>query len=690
MARLTVEVTEKGINQTDNKLKKLGKTASKTEEQTDKLEEGFKSFSKNAGAAIAAVDGPLGGISSRISSLTTLLTEGGFAVTAFAAGITAVSAGLAIGVQALDEYEVNLKRLDATIRATGEGVGFTANQLQEQARQLAFATLTSTEEVQKAQAKLVTFNRVLGAEFERTIRLSQDLAEAGFGDIIGNANQLGKALQDPIKGLSSLTEVGVTFSAIQKQQIEDAIKANDVFEAQRIILDGVASQVEGVAEAVASGTLTGSIDTLGQSFSELAIEAARASGAMQVAVDVIDQISRGMGIARDAIVETTTAATLFDDALKKTFEVREAESFLETLEKNSAEYNTQIAIIGRLKVEQNELQAAAKAAAEQENAARKAAGEAQLKEIERRKAVERELRDEQAAAIEAERQKQAIEDDAAFASDIEARRKHYQEQTDLFKTYRTGICTIEAEESANQRAIMEENIALANASIQSAGNALSSSLSSGIVALANGSKEAKDVMLDVVNAVATSVIKAGIDILVQKTITDNITKALLVTQTSADVARGVSMASLNAFAATAAIPVVGPAAAPAAASAAAAAASLIGAPAIAAAGARFQGGMGSAGTAYKFNERGDEAYIPKVDGKFISANDLKASTGNGAQSVNVVVNNNAPNTQATATQDENGDVYVKITELDSLMGVAAGDINSEFNQSLNSTYQMSR
>ena len=688
MAQLTVEVTEKGINQTDTKLKKLGSTASKTEKKTNSMEDGFKSFSKNAGAAIAAIDGPLGGISSRVSSLTTLFTTGGFAVTAFATSVTAVTAGLTIGIQALDEYEVNLKRLDATIRATGEGVGFTAEQLQEQARQLAFATLTSTQEVQKAQAKLVTFNRVLGAEFERTIKLSQDLAEAGFGDIIGNANQLGKALQDPIKGLSSLTKVGVTFSSVQKQQIDDAIRANDVFEAQRIILEGVAIQVEGVAAAVASGTLTGSVDTLGQSFSELAIEAARASGAMKEVIGIIDQISKGMQVVRDAIVETTTATTLFDEALQKTFELRGAEAFLETLEKNSTEYNTQIALVARLKVEQQELQAAAKNAAEEENAARKAAGDAQIKELERRKAVEQELRAENSAARTEELQKQALEDDAAFAMDIESKRKHYEEQTELFNTYRTGINTIEAEQSAIQAEIMRENMALANAAIQSAGNSLSSSLSSGLIALANGSKDAKDVMLDVVNAVATSVIQAGIDILVQKTITDNIAKALLVTQTTSDVARGVSLASLNAFASTAAIPIVGLAAAPAAAAAAAASASAIGAPAIAAAGARFQGGMGSAGTAYKFNERGDEAYVPKVDGKFISANDLKsASTGGGT---NVYITNNSSNSQIEQETDENGDVYVKISDLDSLVGTALSNPNSESISGLSSTYSLQR
>jgi hypothetical protein len=49
------------------------------------------------------------------------------------------------------------------------------------------------------------------------------LAAAGFGTAEGNAIQLGKALNDPIQGLSSLTESGVTFTAQEKKKIAEYV-----------------------------------------------------------------------------------------------------------------------------------------------------------------------------------------------------------------------------------------------------------------------------------------------------------------------------------------------------------------------------------------------------------------------------------------------------------------------------------
>ena len=72
-ARLNVAVTTKGAKRASDELNGLAKNAKKTETNVIRAEKRFKSFGKNASAAIAAVDGPLGGISSRVSSLTTVL-----------------------------------------------------------------------------------------------------------------------------------------------------------------------------------------------------------------------------------------------------------------------------------------------------------------------------------------------------------------------------------------------------------------------------------------------------------------------------------------------------------------------------------------------------------------------------------------------------------------------------------------
>jgi hypothetical protein len=45
------------------------------------------------------------------------------------------------------------------------------------------------------------------------------MAAAGFGTAESNATQLGKALQDPIKGITALNRAGITFTEDQKELI---------------------------------------------------------------------------------------------------------------------------------------------------------------------------------------------------------------------------------------------------------------------------------------------------------------------------------------------------------------------------------------------------------------------------------------------------------------------------------------
>ena len=68
-----------------------------------------------------------------------------------------------------------------------------------------------------------------------------------------SAKMLGKALNDPVKGLTALGKAGVTFSEAQKEQIKTMVAHGDVAGAQAIILGEVEKQVGGVAEATATG-----------------------------------------------------------------------------------------------------------------------------------------------------------------------------------------------------------------------------------------------------------------------------------------------------------------------------------------------------------------------------------------------------------------------------------------------------
>jgi phage-related protein len=82
---------------------------------------------------------------------------------------------------------------------------------------------------------------------------------------------LGKALNDPVRGISALTRVGVTFTDAQKKTITALAESGKSMEAQKIILAELNKEFGGSAEALGN-TLPGRINVLRQTFSNFAGE----------------------------------------------------------------------------------------------------------------------------------------------------------------------------------------------------------------------------------------------------------------------------------------------------------------------------------------------------------------------------------------------------------------------------------
>jgi polyhydroxyalkanoate synthesis regulator phasin len=112
--------------------------------------------------------------------------------------------------------------------------------------------------VQQGANLLLTFTNIrneVGAGldiFDRATTTLVDMAAALGTEVPANAVQLGKALNDPIRGLTALTRVGVTFTEQQRDQVRAMVEAGDVASAQALILDELAKEFGGSAEAQAS------------------------------------------------------------------------------------------------------------------------------------------------------------------------------------------------------------------------------------------------------------------------------------------------------------------------------------------------------------------------------------------------------------------------------------------------------
>lgn len=144
------------------------------------------------------------------------------------------------------------------IKVTGGAAKVTARQVGDLAAAISAKTGVDDEAIQSGANLLLTFKNVrneVGAGndiFSQATASAQDLAAAGFGSADSAAKMLGKALNDPIKGMSALGRAGVTFTAAQKEQIAALVETGDVLGAQKIIMAEVQSQVGGAAEATAT------------------------------------------------------------------------------------------------------------------------------------------------------------------------------------------------------------------------------------------------------------------------------------------------------------------------------------------------------------------------------------------------------------------------------------------------------
>jgi hypothetical protein len=155
------------------------------------------------------------------------------------------------------------------------GYGSATDRVSSYAESLEKSLAVDADVIKATQTKLATFGNLTKSvgqadgAFDRATKAALDMAAAGFGSAEGNAVSLGKALQDPIKGITALGKSGVTFTDQEKEKIKALTESGNLLAAQEIILKAVEGQVGGTAEASASSfdkmkfALAGVSDTFG-------------------------------------------------------------------------------------------------------------------------------------------------------------------------------------------------------------------------------------------------------------------------------------------------------------------------------------------------------------------------------------------------------------------------------------------
>lgn len=290
---------------------------------------GFGAATVSIGADLTQLRKDLATAKGEVAKGTSTMSQGA-AKSRTAWNIASAAAIIGIGkfaqssVKAAMESERVAAQTAAVLKSTGGAAGVAASDVEALASSMQSLTGISDEEIQSSENLLLTFRDIKaeGGVFEEATRSIADMSVAmNKGQLAGldlksATIQVGKALNDPIKGMSALQRVGVSFTAAQTKQIEKMQESGNLMGAQKMILAELKKEFGGAAQA-AGGTFEGAIAKLGNSFNDF--QEKLGEGIIPALNEFIKFASKGVDLLNDI----GTAAK----ELGGGFEVEEADTF---------------------------------------------------------------------------------------------------------------------------------------------------------------------------------------------------------------------------------------------------------------------------------------------------------------------------------------------------------------------------
>jgi hypothetical protein len=144
------------------------------------------------------------------------------------------------------------------LKSTSHAAKVSAKDVESLATAISNKTGIDDEAIQSGENLLLTFTNIRNEVgkgndiFSQATMTITDMSVALGQDMKTSAIQVGKALNDPIKGMSALRRVGVSFTEDQEKQVKALVKSGKTMEAQKIILAELNKEFGGSAVAAAT------------------------------------------------------------------------------------------------------------------------------------------------------------------------------------------------------------------------------------------------------------------------------------------------------------------------------------------------------------------------------------------------------------------------------------------------------
>jgi hypothetical protein len=231
--------------------------------------------------------------------------------------LVAAAAVLRFGAAAVGSFmeaQQVAAQTENVIRSTGGAAGVSADQVAGLAGRMQDYSGVQDEVIQGGQNLLLTFTAIqnqAGANndiFNQASRITLDMAVALNQGSLANLDlksttiQVGKALQDPIRGMTALRRVGVNFSDAQAEVIATLVESGDLLGAQKLILAELRTEFGGAARA-AGDTFAGKMAKLGAEWDDVMEKIGGgivsvllpAADAFLKVVDAVDRVGGAIG-----------------------------------------------------------------------------------------------------------------------------------------------------------------------------------------------------------------------------------------------------------------------------------------------------------------------------------------------------------------------------------------------------------
>jgi hypothetical protein len=178
--------------------------------------------------------------------------------TGLVAGAAAAGYAIKETTEAAEESNRVHDQTAAVLKSTGHAANVSQKDVEGLAGAISHKTGIDDEQIQSGSNLLLTFTNIRNEVgkgndiFNRATETIVDMSAALGQDTSSSAIQLGKALNDPIKGITALQRVGVSFSEQKAEQIKQWVEEGDKLKAQKAILRELGTEFGGSAEAQAT------------------------------------------------------------------------------------------------------------------------------------------------------------------------------------------------------------------------------------------------------------------------------------------------------------------------------------------------------------------------------------------------------------------------------------------------------